>query len=87
MKCFYLMPASSNTGEGKTIAQEEGTKPELRPTVIWKCKDAACKAWVREEFTEAEYPACPICQGPTIRSFKHLPIIAAKSKRKGKKPK
>ncbi|MCZ8519147.1 MULTISPECIES: cold-inducible protein YdjO-related protein [Paenibacillus] len=61
--------------------QQEETKPELKPTVIWKCKNADCKAWVREEFAAAEYPECPICKGPTIRSYKHLPAVA-----KAKKP-
>ncbi|TVY10873.1 cold-inducible protein YdjO-related protein [Paenibacillus cremeus] len=64
-----------------SVQQDEAIKPEVKPTVIWKCKDAECKAWVREEYATNEYPECPLCKGPTIRSFKHLPAVP-----KAKKP-
>ncbi|RAV20912.1 cold-inducible protein YdjO-related protein [Paenibacillus contaminans] len=59
-------------------------KPELKHTVVWRCKDSACKAWVREEFAESEYPPCPLCKGPTIRTFKFLPDMPKKKTRKPK---
>nr|WP_256257459.1 MULTISPECIES: cold-inducible protein YdjO-related protein [unclassified Paenibacillus] len=68
------------------LEKQEAPKAELKPTVIWKCKDSSCKAWVREEFSPAPYPACPLCSGPTIRSYKHLAAVSlAKKPRKTKK--
>ncbi|UVI32712.1 cold-shock protein [Paenibacillus spongiae] len=58
----------------------EESKPKLLPTKIYKCKDAECKAWVREEFAETN-PACPICKGPMHRSMRHLPALQKKIKR------
>ncbi|MBB3111271.1 hypothetical protein FHS18_003339 [Paenibacillus phyllosphaerae] len=60
---------------------EEQDKPKLIPTKILKCKDAECKAWVREELAGAE-PACPICKGPMHRSIRHLPALQNKIKKK-----
>ncbi|WP_281889149.1 cold-inducible protein YdjO-related protein [Paenibacillus sp. YYML68] len=73
------------TQEGKTESTAAEVKPELKPTVIWRCKDAECKAWVREEFAPDPYPPCPLCKGPTLRSFKHLPAMPKKAKRGKKK--
>ncbi|MFB9328996.1 cold-inducible protein YdjO-related protein [Paenibacillus aurantiacus] len=60
---------------------EEQDKPKLVPTKIYKCKDAECKAWVREELATAE-PTCPICKGPMHRSIRHLPALQNKIKKK-----
>ncbi|MBD2844153.1 hypothetical protein IDH44_03050 [Paenibacillus sp. IB182496] len=61
---------------------DEPAKPELEPTKIFKCRDAACRAWVREEFA-TEQQVCPICGGPMLRSIRHLPAIpGVKKKRK-----
>ncbi|TYP79581.1 cold-inducible protein YdjO-related protein [Paenibacillus methanolicus] len=59
---------------------EEQDKPKLVPTKIYKCKDAECKAWVREELAAAE-PVCPICKGPMHRSIRHLPALQNKIKK------
>ncbi len=67
------------------MQQNNEQKPELKPTVIWKCRDASCKAWVREDFATGTYPPCPICKGETIRSYKHLPAVAIKKTQKIKK--
>lgn len=61
---------------------EEQTKPKLVLTKIWRCKDANCKAWVRDEFAKEEVSSCPICKGPVVRSLKHLPEVKTSAKRK-----
>lgn len=60
-------------------------KPETAPVPIWRCTDAVCKAWVREELAGVSQPACPICKGPMIRSIKHLPKLVKKTPKKKKK--
>lgn len=67
------------------MQQNDEQKPELKPTVIWRCKNASCKAWVREDFANGTYPPCPICKGETIRSYKHLPPLSIKKPRRSKK--
>lgn len=67
-----------------TTMEEE--KPQLMPTKILKCRNADCKAWVREEFAVADQ-VCPLCKGPMIRSIKHLAKVQNKVKPKPRKPK
>ncbi|WNQ11900.1 cold-inducible protein YdjO-related protein [Paenibacillus aurantius] len=66
--------------ESATTATEP--KQEIQQIQIWKCKDAECKAWIREEFVTESNPACPMCKGAMIRSYKHLPVVAKKGKKK-----
>ncbi|REE80144.1 cold-inducible protein YdjO [Paenibacillus taihuensis] len=68
-----------------SITEEE--KPKLIATKIWKCKNAECKAWVRDEFAGQGEQACPICKGPMHRSMRHLPAVQNKIKKQPKKPK
>ncbi|WP_240353391.1 MULTISPECIES: cold-inducible protein YdjO-related protein [Cohnella] len=65
------------------MAASEETKAALKPTKIWKCKNAECKAWVREEFAALQQ-ACPLCGGPMLRSMKHLPPVQNKVKARPK---
>ncbi|WP_274362426.1 cold-inducible protein YdjO-related protein [Paenibacillus thermotolerans] len=66
-----------------TTLPPEQTKPKLVLTKIWGCKDASCKAWVRDEFADDEaVSACPICKGPVVRSLKHLPEVKTPARRK-----
>ncbi|WP_028610729.1 cold-inducible protein YdjO-related protein [Paenibacillus harenae] len=60
-------------------------KPKLKPTKIFKCKNQDCKAWVRDEFADAEQ-SCPICKGPMLRSMRHLPAVQNKAKPQPRKP-
>jgi hypothetical protein len=62
------------------------SKPELAPVPIWRCKNPDCKAWVRDELTASDSPACPLCQGVMVRSMKHLPKLVKKHKAKKKQP-
>ncbi|MFF2887405.1 cold-inducible protein YdjO-related protein [Paenibacillus sp. NPDC057967] len=62
------------------------TKENLKPTKIWKCRNAECKAWVRDEFAASEQK-CPICSGPMHRSMRHLPPVQNKAKSQPRKPK
>ncbi len=34
----------------------DSTKPELAPVPIWRCRDAGCKAWVRDELVSEPPP-------------------------------
>ncbi|SDX51718.1 Cold-inducible protein YdjO [Paenibacillus sp. CF384] len=69
------------------MSMNEEEKPQLIATKIWKCKNAECKAWVREEFAEAGEQACPICKGPMHRSMRHLPKVQNKIKSQPRKKK
>ncbi|WP_287021509.1 cold-inducible protein YdjO-related protein [Cohnella sp.] len=55
----------------------------MKPTRIWKCRNADCRAWVREEFATPNQ-ACPLCGGPMLRSMKHLPPLQNKVKARAK---
>ncbi|WP_337913282.1 cold-inducible protein YdjO-related protein [Cohnella zeiphila] len=57
----------------------ETNKPKLSIVNILKCKNGECKAWVREEFA-VPGQVCPICQGPMLRTMKHLPPLQKKIK-------
>lgn len=60
------------------MEQVEEVKPELEHTLIYRCKDTSCKAWVREEYATDE---CPLCKGPMVKSFKFLPPSPKKAKK------
>ncbi|PYI51796.1 cold-inducible protein YdjO-related protein [Paenibacillus flagellatus] len=60
-------------------------KPEVAPVPIWRCRNAECKAWVREELADSASPACPLCKGAMVRSIKHLPKLVKKAKSARKK--
>lgn len=61
----------------KTTTTEE-QKPVLQQVPIWKCRNSDCRAWVRDEFMNEAGRQCPLCQGPMIRSYKHVPVIPKK---------
>ncbi|WP_248925133.1 cold-inducible protein YdjO-related protein [Paenibacillus hamazuiensis] len=58
---------------------KEVTKPEYTPVPIWRCQNADCKAWVREELAASPNPGCPLCSGKMVRSYKHLPKLVKKA--------
>jgi uncharacterized paraquat-inducible protein A len=60
----------------------EQTSEELQQIQIWKCPDADCRAWVREEFATATPAICPLCKGTMVRSYKHVPVAPAKGRKK-----
>ncbi|MBO9597779.1 MAG: hypothetical protein J7559_08170 [Cohnella sp.] len=64
----------------------EVVKPDLAPVPIWRCRDQACKAWIREELADSPSPVCPMCKGTMVRGIKHLPKLIKKHKA-AKKPK
>jgi len=66
--------------------EQEMMKPETAPVPIWRCRNAECKAWVREELAETAKPDCPLCRGEMVRSIKHLPKLVKKHKAAKKKP-
>ncbi|WP_019422121.1 MULTISPECIES: cold-inducible protein YdjO-related protein [Paenibacillus] len=68
------------------MTTSEDTKPKLLPTKILKCRNSECKAWVRDEFATAEQ-SCPLCNGPMLRSIKHLPAVQNKVKPQPRKRK
>src|SRR5690606_15210178 len=54
--------------------------------LIFKYKNAECKAGVAEEFAQPDQ-TWPICNGPMLRSMRHLPSVQNKVPRQPKKPK
>jgi len=58
----------------------ESAKPELSPVPIWRCRNAECKAWIREELASSPSPECPMCKGAMVRGIKHLPKLIKKHK-------
>ncbi|NHN32382.1 cold-inducible protein YdjO-related protein [Paenibacillus agricola] len=65
-----------------TTLEDEG-KQELEQIEIWRCKQPDCKAWTRKEFVTETLPDCPLCKNPMVRSYKHVPVVHKKSKKKG----
>jgi hypothetical protein len=59
---------------------EEQTQ-EIQQVQIWKCTDADCKAWIRDEFVTETVPSCPLCKSSMVRSYKHIPVIPKKFKK------
>jgi len=51
--------------------------PEVVPeeTVVWNCTSDACIAWVRDNFKEADTPACPICSSNMEQTTRMLPAV------------
>lgn len=45
-------------------------------TRIWRCTRAECQGWMRENFSFAEVPACPLCKSEMTRTTKMLPAIS-----------
>lgn len=62
--------------------QTETTIREVEPVPVWRCRNAACKAWVREELAASANPSCPLCQGTMVKSIKHLPKLVKKHQAK-----
>ncbi|WP_372631033.1 cold-inducible protein YdjO-related protein [Cohnella sp.] len=58
----------------------ESVKPELSPVPIWRCRNAECKVWIREELASSASPECPMCKGGMVRGIKHLPKLIKKHK-------
>ncbi|MFB9278097.1 cold-inducible protein YdjO-related protein [Cohnella cellulosilytica] len=58
----------------------ESVKPELSPVPIWRCRNAECKVWIREELAASSSPECPMCKGVMMRGIKHLPKLIKKHK-------
>ncbi|WP_051088285.1 cold-inducible protein YdjO-related protein [Cohnella laeviribosi] len=76
-------PRTCKEGWKYRLAASEDAKTALKPTRIWKCRNADCRAWVREEFATPNQ-ACPLCGGPMLRSMKHLPPLQNKVKARAK---
>lgn len=65
--------------QAKVAAANEDSGVKLSAVKILKCKNSECKAWVREEFATPGQN-CPICNGPMLRTMKHLPPLQKKIK-------
>ncbi|RXT03596.1 cold-inducible protein YdjO-related protein [Ammoniphilus sp. CFH 90114] len=63
------------------MLSQDTSKPNTVPVPIWRCRNKECKAFIREEMASSPSPACPLCNGPTIRSMKHLPELVKKYKK------
>ncbi|MCS7464971.1 cold-shock protein [Paenibacillus doosanensis] len=62
--------------------EQSTPETELQQVEIFKCKDAICKAWIRKEFVTEASPSCPLCKGPMVRSYKHVPVVKKKGNKK-----
>lgn len=48
--------------------------PEVE-TTIWSCTNDDCKGWMREAYTFAETPTCPMCHAPMQKETRILPEL------------
>lgn len=72
------MQTTTSDEQTRELTEEPAQEQELQQVEIWKCKEAGCKAWIRSEFVTEAKPACPLCQGAMVRSYKHVPVVAKK---------
>lgn len=68
--------------QAREQTEQQAQEQELQQVEIWKCKEAGCKAWIRSEFVTEEKPACPLCKGAMVRSYKHVPVVNKKGNKK-----
>ncbi|TVY04353.1 cold-inducible protein YdjO-related protein [Cohnella terricola] len=48
---------------------------EMVDTSVWACANQGCKCWIREDYSFAENPLCPICESSMVREVRSLPEI------------
>jgi hypothetical protein len=44
-------------------------------TVVWKCVQPGCKGWMRDKFSFAVTPECPLCRSAMEKETKMLPVV------------
>jgi hypothetical protein len=44
-------------------------------TVVWKCSQDGCNGWMRDKFSFANKPLCPLCSSAMEKDTKMLPIV------------
>lgn len=44
-------------------------------TSVWACKREECNGWMREDFSFASEPSCPLCQSEMEKEIRILPVI------------
>lgn len=44
-------------------------------TVVWNCSQDACIGWMRDKFSFAVTPLCPLCSSVMKKDTKMLPIV------------
>lgn len=63
-------------GDG-TMAFSRGPKeplPEVE-TNVWSCTNDDCQGWMRESFSFAKEPECPLCQSDMEQEIRILPDL------------
>lgn len=48
--------------------------PEVE-TVVWTCTGEACNGWMRDSFSFAEEPNCPLCDAKMTKGTRVLPKL------------
>ncbi|WP_248928532.1 cold-shock protein [Paenibacillus hamazuiensis] len=44
-------------------------------TDVWSCTQDGCKGWMRNNFTFASEPTCPLCSSAMVPDTKMLPLL------------
>lgn len=48
--------------------------PEVE-TNVWACKNDDCQGWMRESYSFAKEPACPLCESDMEKEVRVLPEL------------
>jgi len=48
--------------------------PEVE-TNVWSCTNEDCQGWMRESFSFAKEPECPLCKSEMEQEVRVLPIL------------
>lgn len=48
--------------------------PEVE-TDVWACESSECAGWMRDSFSFAAEPACPLCQSEMKKEVRVLPEL------------
>ena len=44
-------------------------------TKVWVCTNDGCSGWMRDAFSFAEEPKCPLCQSEMAKEVRTLPVL------------
>jgi len=48
--------------------------PEVE-TVVWACTNEECNGWMRDSFSFAKEPSCPLCESEMTKETRTLPKL------------
>ncbi|MCZ8514723.1 cold-inducible protein YdjO-related protein [Paenibacillus filicis] len=44
-------------------------------TSVWMCCEEACSGWMREDYSFAKKPTCPLCSSMMEKKMKMIPVL------------